>query len=159
MYLAARDAALAGWGPTNDKPALREDERKYCQSMAIAWLNGVLRRWSADLVTDPHMAPRIRWGLRRMKNDPALRGLRDEAGLANLSADQRKACAALWAEADTLLRRASRDTRRAGPPVEEWPANPFEAKRGGERKPMSAQAKTRVAVEEVASNVARGASS
>jgi serine/threonine protein kinase len=112
-YNAACAAALAGCGKGNDAPPLDEAAKTRWRKQAVDWLNADLAAWSKMLLlqSNPPQARRVICEtLQHWKSDPDLAGIRDEAALAKLPADEQRACRALWAEVDALLNK-SQDAR------------------------------------------------
>jgi hypothetical protein len=54
----------------------------------------------------PQVRASVGHTVQHWKADADLAGIRDAAGLANLPADEQKACRALWAEVDVLSMKA-----------------------------------------------------
>jgi tetratricopeptide (TPR) repeat protein len=110
-YNAACAAAQAASGQGKDAPPLDAAARSRWRRKALDWLGADLKGWSGRLDAGPDQArAEVVRMLRHWKADSDLAGLRDEAGLARLSGDDRKACEALWAKVDALLRRAEKAT-------------------------------------------------
>jgi tetratricopeptide (TPR) repeat protein len=108
-YNAACAAALAGAGQGKDEPPLDEAAKAGWRRRAIDWLKADLRAFDRLLQQGPAQAQAgLGQTLRWWKNDPDLAGLRDQASLAKLSDDERKACRVLWSEVDALLAKAPR---------------------------------------------------
>jgi serine/threonine-protein kinase len=106
-FNAARAAALVGCGAGADGGALSEAERGRWRKQARAWLRADLTAWTKKL--DSRTAAdraRVKNTLARWQADPDLAGVREPGALANLSADERKDCLALWEEVDRVLKRA-----------------------------------------------------
>ena len=104
-YNAARAAALAGCGQGKDDPPLDETAKARWRKQPLNWLKADLAAWSKVLEKGP---PQVRQSIsqtvQHWKTDSDLAGLRDEAALAKLPEDEQKACRALWAEVDALLK-------------------------------------------------------
>ena len=106
-YNAACAAAMAGRGKAEDVPPPDEAARTRLRAKALEWLRADLAAWAKGLERDPKTAtPIVGKTLRHWKTDPDLTGLRDEAELAKLPEAEREAFRALWAEVETLLRKA-----------------------------------------------------
>jgi serine/threonine-protein kinase len=106
-FNAARAAALVGCGAGADGGSLSEAERGRWRKQARAWLRADLSAWAKKL--DSRTAAdraRVKNTLARWQADPDLAGVREPGALANLSADERKDCLALWEEVDLVLKRA-----------------------------------------------------
>jgi len=107
-YNAACAAALAGSGQGKDDPPLDNAAKARCCKQAIDWLKADLAAWSKVSESGPSQARQsIPQTLQHWKADSDLAGIRDEAALARLPEDEQKACRALWAELDALLKRAT----------------------------------------------------
>jgi len=107
-YNAACAAASAGSGQGKDDPPLDDAAKTRWRNQAIDWLKADLAAWSKVLESGPPQArPAVLQTLQHWKADTDLAGLRDEAPLAKLPADQQKACRALWAEVEALLAKAN----------------------------------------------------
>jgi serine/threonine-protein kinase len=112
-YAAARAAAQAGCGRSEDAAHLSEPERARRRAQAREWLRADLAAWTKVLDGDSTGAsPRspsrqsVRQRLTRWRADPELAGLRDSAELEKLSATERQECRALWQAFDALYTRA-----------------------------------------------------
>jgi Flp pilus assembly protein TadD len=106
-YNAACAAALAGCGQGKDEPAPDEAAKARWRKQATDWLKADLVAWSKILDSGPPQARQaISQTLQHWKADSDLAGLRDEAGLAKLPADEQEAYHALWDEVNRLLKRA-----------------------------------------------------
>jgi Flp pilus assembly protein TadD len=105
-YNAACAAALAGAGRGEDK-LTDEAEKARWRKQAVAWLTADLAHWSKRAAGGKAESKGlIVQTLRHWKDDADLAGLRDEAALKALPEEEQKACRALWAEVDALLRKA-----------------------------------------------------
>jgi len=125
-YNAACAAALAGCGQRKDDPYPDDAAKAEHRAQARDWLKADLAAWSRLVESGPPQARAfVQQTLQHWKIDPDLAGLRAEAEVAKLSKDERKACRALWAEVEALLRRTSGETRPGQPPGGELPENPF----------------------------------
>ncbi|MGO9470464.1 MAG: tetratricopeptide repeat protein, partial [Isosphaeraceae bacterium] len=106
-YNAACAAALAGSGQGKDNPPLDAPSKARWRRQAIDWLKADLAAWSKMLEKGPPAAREsISETLKHWKADADLAGLRDAALLAKLNEDEQKACRALWADVDALLKKA-----------------------------------------------------
>jgi len=77
------------------------------RQQALDWLKAELATWTKLLESGPPQARQaIVQTLDHSKQDTDLAGVRDADGLAKLPADEQKAWRALWADADSLLKRA-----------------------------------------------------
>ena len=109
-YAAACAAALAGCGQGKDDPPPDEAARAKLRGQALGWLKSELAAWSKTLDTGkPEARATVHQRLEHWKKDSDLAGLRDEAGLAKLPAQERQAWRALWADVETLLKKAQGD--------------------------------------------------
>ena len=94
-YNAACAAALAGCGQGKDDPPLDEAAKARWRKQAIDWLKADLAFWTKQVETGPPEARRsVAKTLQHWKADTDLAGIRDEAALAKLPEDERKACRA-----------------------------------------------------------------
>ena len=94
-YNAACAAALAGCGQGKDDPPLDDAAKARWRKQAIDWLKADLAAWSKVLESGPPQARQaISKTLQHWKADPDLAGIRDDAALAKLPADEQKACRA-----------------------------------------------------------------
>jgi tetratricopeptide (TPR) repeat protein len=115
-YLAARCAALAGWGLGKDGARLSEAERTHWRKQARAWLQDDLAMWAAKLGSESPLERNLaRRMLTHWQADPDLVGLREPQALDELSADERKDCSALWHEVRALLKQAGQYRATAAP--------------------------------------------
>jgi len=104
-YNAACAAALAGSGQGKDDPPLDEPTKARWRKQAIDWLKADLAAWSKVLEKGPPAARQsISQTLKPWKVDSDLAGLRDAVALARLPEAEQKACRALWAEVEALLK-------------------------------------------------------
>jgi serine/threonine-protein kinase len=107
-YRAARAAALAGCGLGADAAGLSAAERARWRKQAREWLRADLAGWEKAAAAGPDAARvQAKQMLTRWQGDPDLAGLRDPGALAQLSADERDECRALWRAVSALLRRVS----------------------------------------------------
>jgi tetratricopeptide (TPR) repeat protein len=105
-YKAACAAALAGAGKGEvDKP-LEDKAKARWRNQAIEWLTAELAQMSKQVETaKPEDRSALGQTLRDWKSDPELAGIRDVLGVKSLPEDDQKACRALWADVDALLRK------------------------------------------------------
>jgi serine/threonine-protein kinase len=104
-YLAARCAALAGFGRGADGPKLSAAEQARWRSQARAWLGAELAEWAKMLVSkSPADRDLAKTMLTRWQVDPDLAELREPAALDKLSADERKEWLALWNKVEAHLK-------------------------------------------------------
>jgi serine/threonine-protein kinase len=106
-YTAACAAALAGCGRGQDHAALSEAELAHWRERAREWLRAELAVWSQGLDNGPE-ADRllVRQKLAHLWSDPDLAGLFERDALNKLPSAERQECRTLWADIDTLIRRA-----------------------------------------------------
>jgi serine/threonine-protein kinase len=106
-YNAACFAARAGCGQGSDASGLTGADRLRWRRQALTWLRHDLAAWDRTAAPDgPAARPVAVQMLRHWQSDPDLTGLRDPAGLARLSAEERAACERLWADVAAVLHRA-----------------------------------------------------
>jgi tetratricopeptide (TPR) repeat protein len=106
-YDAACYAALAAAGQGQDASQLAVPERARWRQQAVVWLRADLTRWTKILATGiPQAGATVQQKLQHWQKDPNLAGIRDAAWIANLPADELRACRRLWAEVDALLKQA-----------------------------------------------------
>jgi eukaryotic-like serine/threonine-protein kinase len=106
-YNAACAAALAGSGQGKDDPPLDEAAKARWRRQAIEWLNADLVFWTKQVEKGPQQTRvAVSQTLQHWKADTDLAGLRDEAALAKLPDEERKAWQVLWGEVDGALRKA-----------------------------------------------------
>jgi tetratricopeptide (TPR) repeat protein len=114
-YNAACSAALAAAGQGEDAARLGSAERLALRRRALTWLR-------ADLVLRtrqmrswwPGEAAQARDALAHWQKDPDLAGIRDSDALAKLPAEERTACAQLWADVAALLKKAPTPAAKEG---------------------------------------------
>lgn len=107
-YLAACAAAMAGAGRGKDVPPPDDAARTRLRSQALDWLKAELSAWTKLLESGPPQArPAIVQNLQHWKQDTDLAGIRDVEALAMLPAEEAKAWRSLWADVDTILKRAA----------------------------------------------------
>lgn len=104
-YNAACASALAASGQGVDADRLGEPERAALRRQTLDWLRADLVLWNKLVAEGPKGR---RWGwsrqsLRHWQIDSDLVVIRDAAALANLPAEEVRACEALWEEVNTLL--------------------------------------------------------
>jgi tetratricopeptide (TPR) repeat protein len=114
-YAAAKAAALAGCVQGNDTAKLDEKERARLRQQAVAWLRADLVTWSRQAASDkPGDRARVRQTLEDWQHDNDLAGLRDPVALKKLPAEEREACAKLWAEVAALLQQGQQQPKKPG---------------------------------------------
>ena len=106
-YSAACAAALAGSGQGKDEPSLDDAAKSRWRKQAREWLRSDLAAWS-KILEDGSSQSRlsVRQNLQQWRLDVDLSGIRDEGAMVKLSADEQKACRALWSEVDAMLAKA-----------------------------------------------------
>jgi tetratricopeptide (TPR) repeat protein/serine/threonine protein kinase len=101
--IAARAAAGKGEGATK----LSDNERARWRKQTHGWLKADLKLWTEILKKG---TPQGRMGVQQMlqhwQNDTDLVTVRDAMALVNLPQEERQAWTKLWADVDTLLKRA-----------------------------------------------------
>jgi hypothetical protein len=97
-YRAATAAALAGGGHGRDASKLTNEARVALRGQALDWLKADLAAWRSH--SDGSQRARA---LQSWRADPALAGVRDEAGLAKLPSAERATWGEFWAEVQKLL--------------------------------------------------------
>jgi serine/threonine-protein kinase len=106
-YSAACFAALAAAGQGEDAAQLDDKERSRLRQQARDWLRADLALRAKQLESgQPADRAAAQQALRHWQQDSDLAGLRDAAALAQLPAEERAACAPLWADVAGLLTRA-----------------------------------------------------
>jgi serine/threonine-protein kinase len=106
-YNAACAAALAGAGKGKDDPVPDDAARAKLRQQAHDWLQADLTALAERLNSNNAQAwSQAQSRLQLFKADPDLLGVRDSAALAQLPAEEREAWQRLWAEVETLLRKA-----------------------------------------------------
>lgn len=106
-YKSASLAVLASQGIGKDNPAPDPSTRTRFRSQALAWLKADLAVHAKRLEgATPETRKEVAETLAHWQRDPDLAGIRDEAGLAELPKDDRKAWKALWTDVDSLREQA-----------------------------------------------------
>jgi tetratricopeptide (TPR) repeat protein len=111
-YNAACASALAGCGQGKDAVRLGAPERARLRGQALTWLRADLKAWTKLLEKGPAARPAVRQRLRHWQQDKDLAGIRDQAALAKLPAEERKAFAQLWADVAALLKKAEATAKK-----------------------------------------------
>jgi tetratricopeptide (TPR) repeat protein len=102
-YHAACFAALAAAGKGQDAGRPSDQERSHWRRQALTWLRADLALRRKQLHSQrPGEATLARQVLALWQVDPALADVRDAAALARLPAEERAACARLWADVAAL---------------------------------------------------------
>jgi tetratricopeptide (TPR) repeat protein len=106
-YNAACVAALAAAGQGKDEPPLDDAAKAKLRGEALDWLKDELTAWSKLRESGrPQDRQLIVRALSWWQKDSDLAGIRDQAALAKLPADEKKAWAQLWADVAALLKKA-----------------------------------------------------
>jgi tetratricopeptide (TPR) repeat protein len=106
-YNAACAASLAAGGEGNDAGKLADKERAKLRQQALSWLKQDLKAWTGLAQKGPPQARvALRQALQHWQTNPGLSSLRDNAALANLPEQERKAWQQLWADVAKLLKKA-----------------------------------------------------
>jgi eukaryotic-like serine/threonine-protein kinase len=118
-YNAACASAMAGAGQGKDDPPPDEAAKAKLRQQARDWLRAELIAWTRLLESGPPQArPAIVQTLSHWRQDGDLAGIRDVEALAKLPPDEQKACRTLWADVDSLVKRAAtsgaRETKPGG---------------------------------------------
>ncbi len=104
---AACAASLAAAGQARDEPPLDDAAKALLRRQALDWLRAELAVLGQQLQSGgPGAAAQALAILAHWQKDTDLAGIRDAAGLAQLPADERKACTQLWADVAALLKKA-----------------------------------------------------
>jgi WD40 repeat protein/Flp pilus assembly protein TadD len=109
-YHAAVAAALAAAGKGEDAAKLPEKEQVRLRKQALDWLRAQLAAW-ANVIEEgsPEARPVVQQTLAHWQRDADLASLRDKVVLAKLPETERAAFVRLWADVDTLLKKARKD--------------------------------------------------
>jgi hypothetical protein len=103
-YIAARAAALAAAGQSEDGPPRDTAARAKLRHQALDWLKAELLAWTKLLKSGPpELRPFIEKTLRYWQQDGAFTGMRDVAALARLPAGEQREWHALWADFADLM--------------------------------------------------------
>jgi tetratricopeptide (TPR) repeat protein/tRNA A-37 threonylcarbamoyl transferase component Bud32 len=106
-YNAACAAALAGCGQGKDVDRLDEQQRAGLRRQALNWLRVHLTPWGTTLAKgNLQTKGAIEQQLRHWQSDGDLAGVRDRDCLAKLPEDERKQWEQLWADVETLRKKA-----------------------------------------------------
>ena len=102
-YNAACSAALTAAGQGKDEPKPDEKMRMRFRQQALDWLRAELAAAKKFAEANPKARPAVQSALKRWQTDPELTGVREEAAIAKLPADEQAAWRQLWAEVAELL--------------------------------------------------------
>jgi serine/threonine-protein kinase len=106
-YNAACSAARASAGQGEDAATLDDQERTRLRQQALDWLRADLMLRAKQLESARRNGrAEVGQNLRHWQRDRDLAGLRDKETLAKLPAEERAACAKLWADVAALLKTA-----------------------------------------------------
>jgi tetratricopeptide (TPR) repeat protein len=107
-YNAACAAALAGCGQGKDAAGLGDPERARLRGQALAWLRAELDDQRQRLDNEPAKArPTVLQQMQHWPRDADLAGVRGAEALARLPEAERADWQKLWADVETLRRRAA----------------------------------------------------
>jgi serine/threonine-protein kinase len=106
-YHAATSAAQAAAGQGDDAKDLPREVRMTLRRRALGWLRDDLSQYAKMADREgPSGKKRVREHLMHWRHDTALASVRDQAALAELPDDERRAWRQLWQEVDALLDKA-----------------------------------------------------
>jgi tetratricopeptide (TPR) repeat protein len=106
-YQAACVAALAGCSQGRDADSLDDKGRVKWREQALAWLRADLAVWTKQLDTGKQgERTAVRQSLQHWMADDDLAGVRDKDAIARLPEAEREAWRKLWADVQTILKRA-----------------------------------------------------
>jgi eukaryotic-like serine/threonine-protein kinase len=113
-YNAACSASLAASGRGKDEPTPDDPAKVKLREQALGWLRADLAAWGKvlDGSNEPTRKQAVAGTLAHWKEDADLAGIRDEQALAKLPEGERKGFRALWADVETLLKKATGDGGR-----------------------------------------------
>ena len=104
-YTAACSAAQVGAGKWEVQPPPSENEKTRWRKQALAWLKADLtRRTEHTRAGTTEAKVEVRRRLTEWKRENDFLGIRDETAITALPEDEQKACRAIWAEVDQLLK-------------------------------------------------------
>jgi serine/threonine protein kinase/Tfp pilus assembly protein PilF len=102
-YNAARAAAMAAAGQGHAEPPLDDAAKATLRRQAIDWFKAEQTAWAKLLESGPaQQRAIILQTMRNWQQDTELAGIRDNAALAKLAAEERTACVKLWADVAAL---------------------------------------------------------
>jgi tetratricopeptide (TPR) repeat protein len=122
-YVAACAAALAGSGQGKDHPPLDDRAKATLRGQARDWLKAELTAWAKFLESGtPRAESGVVQNLQHWARVPDLAGIRDAEALARLPADEQNAWRTLWADVDSLRKRAASQETAAAAHIATAPA-------------------------------------
>jgi hypothetical protein len=111
-YNASCAALLAAAGQGKDNPPADHAARAKFRGQALDWLKAELATWkSVSALVEPGKKETVAKNLVHWKDDTDLASIRDEKELAKLPRKERSEWQSFWADVDTLLKQAQRETR------------------------------------------------
>jgi serine/threonine-protein kinase len=106
-YNAACAAAWAAAGQGQDAAQLKDWARARWRQQALDWLRADLALWAKQLEgAKPGDRRAVAAAMRHWQQDPDLAGIRDRDAVAQLPAEEQKACHQLWADVAALHKKA-----------------------------------------------------
>ncbi len=100
-------AALATAGQSQDQPPLDDAAKVRLRAQALDWLKAEQLASTTFRESGlPQDRPAIARTLKRWQQDSDLAGIRDAAALAKLTVDEQKAFTQLWANVESVLKKA-----------------------------------------------------
>ncbi len=104
-YRAARASAMAGAGKGQYPPPLDEHAKARCRQQALGWLQAGLTVRTKQLESRSRQAENeVSGALQGWKLDLELAGVREDEAVSGLPQPEQKACRALRAEVDKVLK-------------------------------------------------------
>jgi serine/threonine-protein kinase len=111
-YDAACYAALAA-GQREDAAKLDDNERARLRKQALDWLRADLASRAKQLASgQPALCAEVQRILKHWQGDSDLAGIRDDAALAKLPAEERALCEKLWADVAAVLQYAGPEAQQ-----------------------------------------------
>jgi tetratricopeptide (TPR) repeat protein/tRNA A-37 threonylcarbamoyl transferase component Bud32 len=105
-YDAACCALLAGCGKGKDADTLDDKDRPRLRKQALDWLQADLTLWAKQVETQKaENRAVVMQFLKHWQEDADLAGIRNEASVAKLPADEQEACKKLWADVEAVIKR------------------------------------------------------
>jgi hypothetical protein len=112
-YNAVCSAALVAAGQGEDAARLDDQERAHLRQQALDWLKAELALRTRQLESGQPAAPaEVQRVTKHWQQNRDLAGLRDQDALARLPAEERAACANLWADVATLRKKAEERAKK-----------------------------------------------